>query len=282
MVFVRDVKRKIISELKVCYELNEIASLSKALFRHILGYSSTQYLLNDDVAILPNELGAFDFAIERLKRFEPIQYVVNSCEFFGLNFYVDSNVLIPRPETEELIGWITETFICSDRILDICTGSGCIAIALKSKYENAKVEAWDISHEALRIAQTNCTTNDLVVDFKEIDVLRYEIDRQVKFDIIVSNPPYVRESERSLMCQNVLDFEPHIALFVSDHDPLLFYKRIAEIAQEQLSVNGKVYFEINEALANEMVVMLESLGFMNVVVKKDMNGKERMVMAQKA
>ena len=226
-----------------------------------------------------NQQQKVESIIERLKRHEPIQYILGETEFFGLTFHVNENVLIPRPETEELVELIlkenNKIGLC---VLDIGTGSGAIAIALAKHMKNADVSAWDISSKALDVAALNSKSNSATVSFKQIDALSdYPLDK--KFDIIVSNPPYVLENEKELMEQNVLDYEPHQALFVPDNNPLLFYKRIADIASNLLNHKGKLYFEINQAKGKGMLGMLEEKGFTNVTLFQDLSNKDRMVRA---
>ena len=219
--------------------------------------------------------------VKRLQNNEPIQYILGKTEFYGLEFKVAPEVLIPRPETEELVEWILlETKQPSPQILDIGTGSGCIAISLAKKMSSATVDAWDVSPKALSIAKDNATINNVSVNFLEVDVLKYQQDKR-RFDIIVSNPPYIKEIEKKLMTKNVLDFEPHIALFVPDNQALIFYNSIADIAQVQLKNNGWLYFEINQAKGTEVVQLLKEKGFVNVELKQDISGNDRMVRAMK-
>lgn len=237
-------------------------------------------MLNDDLLVADEDVERVVVAVNRLQNSEPIQYVVGSCEFYGLSLEVDKSVLIPRPETEELIEWIRSKLASPTSIVDICTGSGCIALALKSIYSMASVEGWDISKEALNVALRNSVTTSLPVLFKEIDVLNNTIILE-DVDLIVSNPPYVRDSEKSLMADNVLKYEPHLALFVEDSDPLIFYNRIAQIAKAGLAKGGFLFFEINEAFGDEVVALLAQLGFVDVELKRDMSGRERMVSGRK-
>ena len=218
---------------------------------------------------------------KRLQNNEPIQYILGKTEFYGLNFKVSPAVLIPRPETEELIEWILlNTKTVNPHILDIGTGSGCIAIALAKLMRYATVDAWDISDGALKVAKENATANNVSVQFSKIDVLQAVLPNK-HFDIIVSNPPYIKESEKEMMSKNVLDFEPHEALFVRNHEALIFYNRIAEIANKQLNKNGLLYFEINQANGLEVVQLLKEKNFVNVELKKDISGNDRMVRAMK-
>ena len=280
MKSVKEVKREIKERLGSIYTENEINSLSKQLFSSILKFSATEYLLNDDLLVADEDVERVVVAVNRLQNSEPIQYVVGSCEFYGLSLEVDKSVLIPRPETEELIEWIRSKVASPTSLVDICTGSGCIALALKSIYSMASVEGWDISKEALNVASRNSVTTSLPVFFKEIDVLNDTVTLE-DVDLIVSNPPYVRDSEKSLMADNVLRFEPHLALFVEDSDPLIFYNRIAQIAKAGLAKGGFLFFEINEAFGDEVVALLAQLGFVDVELKRDMSGRERMVAGRK-
>lgn len=224
----------------------------------------------------------FQKAILRLKIHEPIQYIIGETEFYGLPFKVNKHTLIPRPETEELVEWIYSEFsnqqstINNQQFLDIGTGSGCIAISLAKYLPNSKVSALDISEEALKIARENAETNKVEVDFFQKDILAAETLPK-KYDVIISNPPYVRELEKKQMQQNVLKHEPESALYVGNEDPLLFYRTISHLAKKHLNPEGKLFFEINEYLADELTALLEDEGFKNIQVKKDIFGKDRMI-----
>ena len=219
--------------------------------------------------------------VERLINNEPIQYVLGNTEFYGLDLKVNSSVLIPRPETEELVEWILLGISqINPHILDIGTGSGCIAIALAKHLHYGTVDAWDISDDALAVAKENATINDVSIKFTNVDVLK-PVDINKKFDIIVSNPPYITDSEKSMMESNVLDFEPHEALFVPDNESLIFYHRIADIAQKMLNENGRLYFEINQANGPEVAELLQRKEFINVELKNDISGNNRMIRALK-
>ncbi|MFB9054289.1 peptide chain release factor N(5)-glutamine methyltransferase [Formosa undariae] len=224
-------------------------------------------------------------ALESLKKHEPIQYVLKSTEFFGLEFQVNNAVLIPRPETEELVAWIIESGLDKIkeplRILDIGTGSGCIAIAVAKHFENANVFGVDISEDAIGVAKHNAELNNVTVNFIQADILNVDptlvSDFSLPFDIIISNPPYVREQEKLQMKANVLNHEPHQALFVEDHDPLKFYKVISEFAKINLVEGGLLFFEINEFLGEEMVALLIEHHFKAVELRKDMFKRNRMI-----
>ncbi|GAB1857749.1 peptide chain release factor N(5)-glutamine methyltransferase [Flavobacteriaceae bacterium MHTCC 0001] len=224
-------------------------------------------------------------ALEQLKHQKPIQYILGKTEFFGLPFKVSRDVLIPRPETEELVSWILDEVNKNKpiRILDVGTGSGCIAVTLAKHLPNAAVFALDVSKDALKIAHENAKINSVDVTFVEADILRDSaikfIPQILKFDIIVSNPPYVRHLEKDLMNPNVLRNEPHLALFVEDNDPLLFYNAITSFAIKHLKHNGQLFFEINEYLGKETVNSMKQRGFETIALKKDIFGKDRMVKA---
>lgn len=216
--------------------------------------------------------------LERLLKKEPIQYVVGETEFCDLKIGLTSNVLIPRPETEEIVISIKNELENSElRILDIGTGSGCIALALKHFLPNSLVYGCDISEGALKVAKDNALRNMLDVDFVILDILQAKKHPAEPLDVIVSNPPYVRESEAAQMSANVLDFEPHLALFVPDSDPLLFYSAIVRFALSNLKIGGKLYFEINEALGAEVKLLMEANHFRGVEICNDLEGKERLV-----
>lgn len=219
--------------------------------------------------------------VKRLQNGEPIQYILGETEFYNSRILVNEKVLIPRPETEELVDWVLETVPDHARILDIGTGSGCIPIALKKARPSLQVTGLDISAEALETAQSSAKMNQVAVNWLEKDILSAQSTSFGTYDIIISNPPYVLESDKTHMHSNVLEFEPHLALFVADKDPFLFYRKIAEIAKEICSKNGQLFFEIHEKFGTETITMLEEKGFQNVVIRKDLQGKNRMVRGEK-
>ena len=233
----------------------------------------------------------YENALKALKNHEPIQYIIGQTEFYGLPFYVNENTLIPRPETEELVELILSNTTANNHlelvevnnqfnILDIGTGTGCIAISLAKQLPNANVSAIDVSAKALEMANKNAQLNQVDINFIENDILKIcnsELDSATKFDIIVSNPPYVRQLEKQQMQDNVLNHEPHLALFVEDENPLIFYRAITQFATKNLKPNGELYFEINEYLGKEMMALLEAFGFKNIQLKQDLFGKDRMI-----
>ena len=268
------------SELEGIYPETEIKSFSYLMIEKITGFSRTEIIVNKNTYFSVEQHHVIESFIEKLKKNIPIQYILSETEFYGLCFNVNESVLIPRPETEELVDWIrTENDRNSTlKILDIGTGSGCIAISLKHEFPNSVVSAFDISEEALETAQSNADRNKLNVHFSKVDILHPD-NLEQKWDIIVSNPPYVLENEKANMEANVLEHEPHLALFVPDNDPLLFYRQIALFAQKHLNNNGKLYFEINRQFGSETIDLLKELGFTNVELRKDISGNDRMTKA---
>jgi release factor glutamine methyltransferase len=268
------------SELQGLYPETEIRSLSYLIIEKVTGFSRTEVFVNKYTLFSKEQQHVIESFIEKLKKYIPIQYILGETEFYGLPFYVNESVLIPRPETEELVDWIQKenNKNASLNILDIGTGSGCIAIALKLGFRNSSVHAFDISEQALKTAQSNAERNKLEVTFAQVDILNAP-DFKTKWDIIVSNPPYITEKEKDGMLPNVLDHEPHLALFVPDNDPLLFYRNIALFAQHQLQPNGKLYFEINREAGKTCMDLLTGMGFHDVELKKDISGNDRMIRA---
>lgn len=266
------------TELAGLYPPAEIEGFKRIIFETVFGWNFTDQVLKKQETILPVDFERIKSIVLRLKNSEPIQYIFGETEFFGLKLKVNSSVLIPRPETEELVEWIVQSKLSENcKILDIGTGSGCIAIAIKSRLKNAEVSGIDISPEALETARLNAIENGLEINFYPADIFNMKNFEGEKFDVIVSNPPYIRESEKVLMHSNVLNYEPEIALFVSDNDPLKYYRAIAIFAKRSLHENGKLFFEINENFKSEMVELLSDIGFKDIEIRKDINGKNRMV-----
>lgn len=266
------------SELENTYPIEEIEGFIKLIFEYYCNYSSTDLLVNSEKEICNNLQTNINQVILALKKHRPIQYILGETEFYDLFFKVSPSVLIPRQETEELVDLIIkENHYDSLCILDIGTGSGCIAISLAKNIFGSTLFAIDVSNEALSIAKENATLNNAEVSFFQKDVLSLNEKLEQKFDIIVSNPPYVTNSEKHLMQSNVLDYEPHLALFVSDYDPLIFYKAIVNFSIDHLNTRGKLYFEINESFGSETADLLLNAGFKSVMIIKDLNGKDRIV-----
>lgn len=279
-----NLKNEFVSNLSEIYPIEEATSLFFILVQSKLKLDRFEVALQPEKDISEKVYSEFKKAMIRLGRHEPIQYVIGETEFYGLLFNVNEHTLIPRPETEELVDWVL-TDVKSSRsnhmqILDIGTGSGCIAISLAKGLINSHVSGLDVSKEALKIAQKNAALHDVKVDFSEIDI--FEIDTlEIQYNLIVSNPPYVRALEKVAMKNNVLQYEPEIALFVSDDDPLIFYRKIIQLAKNGLVEGGLLYLEINEYLSNELVTLLAKEGFRNIEVKKDIFEKDRMIKANR-
>jgi len=264
-------------ELNGYYPQTEIQGFVRLLFQHVCGMDFTAMAIRKNDKLDFHSKKEIEKIVGRLKKFEPVQYILGETVFYGLKVNVNPSVLIPRPETEELVDWIiTENQIESRRILDIGTGSGCIALALKKHLKYAEVQGIDISKEAVNTACQNARLNNLEVDFFYGDILNYSEKKFGQYDVIVSNPPYVRQSEKTQMQCNVLNYEPGKALFVPDDTPLIFYKAICEFAKHHVNTGGKLYLEINEVFGKEITKLFKNAGFIHAKLKKDINGKNRM------
>lgn len=266
--------------LKQMYEPGELKSISLIVCRDLLHITSTDIYLDKDIKLSEEQETLLKSVVERLQNKEPIQYIRGTADFYGRSFRVTPDVLIPRPETEELVELILQEVDKEDiAVLDIGTGSGCIAVTLSAHLPRAYVEAWDVSPSALAVADANNKQGGGRVQFREQDVLA-DLPADCRlFDVIVSNPPYITHREKITMEANVLDWEPGLALFVPDEEPLRFYRRIAEVGREVLMPQGKLYFEINRAYGEEVVQMLGEQGYQQIRLLKDMFGDNRMVAA---
>jgi release factor glutamine methyltransferase len=267
-------------ELTSFYDKNEVDSMLYIFFEHYFGVTRTDFLLHQDRKLSESDLLLVIYGVKDLKKYRPLAYIIGEWEFFGLSFYVNEHVLIPRPETEELVQLIINDYDNHplNNILDIGSGSGCIALSLKHHFKNATVTAWDISDEALKVIDRNAKNLQLEIKINKVDALSNP-EVNVKYDVIVSNPPYIMNKEQDQMHSNVLDYEPHLALFVPDENPLLFYNKIADIAIKHLIENGSLYVEINEQFGEEVVSLFNKKGFEKVKIIKDINNKNRMVKA---
>ena len=274
--------RQIREALHGSYTDAEALSLAKMLLVEVFGFSTLELYGGKDRGFSEKEQELLSDIVCRLQNHEPIQYIIGRETFMGLVFDVNENVLIPRPETQELVNWILEDHRSDEgcKILDIGTGSGCIPVSLAHFMSGAEVEAWDISDGALDVARRNANQNEVKVLFRKQNVFE-ALPSASYYDVIVSNPPYITEKEKVDMEANVLDWEPSIALFVPDTDPLLFYRKIAELGLEMLVAGGALYFEINRAYGEMMRTMLEDMGYNNVELRKDMFGNDRMIKAIK-
>lgn len=273
-------KKEIRDTLAGYYTPEEINVFARYLLEKTVGVSSVKLLAEWDRKLTTEQQEQIRQMTARLKNYEPLQYILGECYFSGLQFHVRPGVLIPRPETEELVMRIAEEWSAKAiRLLDIGTGSGCIAVSLATLLPLSKVSACDISAEALEIARLNAASNRVIVDFQHKNILEESLSET--FDVIVSNPPYVLEKEKEVMEQNVLRYEPALALFVPDADPLLFYRRIGLLAFEALTAEGTLYFEINQAYGKETKELLHTIGFGEVELYRDCFGKDRIVKAKR-
>ena len=294
-MLIKHYKSEFISQLTPLYDEGEAESFFFLILEEKHHLKRIDLALQLDLEFSESEIKDWNVILEQLKLELPIQYILGSTSFYGLKFEVNENVLIPRPETEELVEWIINSNLKISsaqfgkasgerfnnlKILDIGTGSGCIAIALAKNLPNAQVFAIDVSERALATAKKNAEQNDVNINFIQKNILE-TTDLEQQFDIIVSNPPYVRNLEKAEIKKNVLEHEPNLALFVDDHNALIFYRKIGELAQKNLSKQGKLYFEINQYLGKETVELLENLGFSDVELKKDIYGNDRMIQSAK-
>ena len=268
--------------LKGYYPDSEALALAKMLLVEVFGFSTLELYGGKDKEFSEKHRSVLKEMIRRLQKNEPIQYIIGIESFFGLTFEVNPNVLIPRPETQELVSWIIGDYQSDEsiRILDIGTGSGCIPISLAKQLSKAEVESWDISEGALEVASRNCERNGVKVLLRQKDVLKAAPEGDL-YDVIVSNPPYITNKEKTDMEANVLDWEPSLALFVPDEDPLLFYRKIAQLGCDMLKEGGSLYFEINRAYGEETILMLKELGYAQIELKKDSWGNDRMIKAKR-
>lgn len=282
----KDLAAQFNHSLSDIYGLEEAHAIFLLVIDNVLGYSRAEYALKREETLKEEQLDKLRGILTELKTGKPLQYVLGETQFYGLRFHVNSSVLIPRPETEELVEWVIENCALAEatgsglRIIDIGTGSGCIAISLKKHLPASKLFALDVSKEAIEVAKANAALNQLSVDFIHDDIRTFT-SRQ-KFDVVVSNPPYITIREKEDMHHNVLGHEPHLALFVANEKPLEFYESIADFAWLTLSDMGLLFFEINEYLGKETVELLSAKSFVNIELRKDMQGKDRMIKCQKA
>ncbi len=278
---IKQYRTQFIKELAPFYDAYEAESFFYLILEDKHQLRQIDLALNHELTFSENDFVVWDSFLAQLKQEVPIQYLLGKTSFYGLDFEVNENVLIPRPETEELVEWIINENAVENKskkikILDIGTGSGCIAISLAKNLPNAEVYGFDVSKKAIETAKRNAINNKVDVTFMFQDVLELE-ELRCKFDVIVSNPPYVRNLEKEEIRKNVLDYEPHLALFVDDNDALIFYRKIAELAKKNFLENGKLYFEINQYLGKEMTDLLEKMDFKNIELRKDIYDNDRMM-----
>ena len=278
---IKHYRDQFIQELTPLYDAGEAESFFYLILEAKHQLKRVDLALQPDLVFSKAELETWNLILEQLKKEIPVQYLLGTTHFYGLEFEVNSNVLIPRPETEELVDWIIQSSkfkvqSSKIKILDIGTGSGCIAISLAKNLPNAVVSALDVSDKALATAQKNAELNQVTIQFIHQSILEIE-DLGQQFDLIVSNPPYVRHLEKQEIKKNVLDNEPHLALFVEDNDALIFYRKIAQLAKKNLCPNGQLYFEINQYLGQETLDLLQEMGFKDITLRKDIYGNDRMI-----
>jgi len=276
--------KQLLFQLYEMYGDREAANIADIVIENITGFKKVDRLINKQFPLNEEQLQLLNDYTNELLKHKPVQYVLNEVWFAGMKLYVDENVLIPRPETEELVEWIVKTVASRKSqvasILDIGTGSGCIPVALKKKLLSVEVHALDISEEALTVAKRNAVTQQTEINFHLLNILDRNLWKQLpKFDIIVSNPPYVTQGEASSMQKNVLQYEPHLALFVDDEDAMKFYKAIAEFGLYHLNNNGQIFFEINEMMGKQICDLLNQYRYLNIELKKDLQNKDRMIKA---
>jgi release factor glutamine methyltransferase len=274
-------RKEIIDSIGTIYEKSEADNITEIVMEHITRWSRPERIQNKDIPLSFAQKKLLAQIILRLQQYEPIQYLINEAWFAGMIFYVDKNVLIPRPETEELVDWVAKDHrqqTIPKKILDVGTGSGCIAIALKNKIPNAEIWACDVSDEALNIARMNADALNATIDFVSLNFLDADQRKRLpKVDIIVSNPPYVPQKDKTEMKKNVREFEPAEALFVPDNDSLVFYNAIADFGRENLNENGNIYVEIHESLGEQVKNLFKSKDYCSVEMRKDLQGKDRMI-----
>jgi release factor glutamine methyltransferase len=292
-MLIKKIKNNFHEQLDVLFGKDEVESFYFILTEYLHRLKRIDLALNPNFEISEEEVQKWKTIISELKTEKPIQYIIGETWFYDSKFYVNEHTLIPRPETEELVDWIVSKFPKTQNpkaitVLDIGTGTGCIPISIKKNIPQAEVFAIDVSEEALKVAKRNAVENKVEVNFILQNILEVENlslslraeSRSLnsgKFDVIVSNPPYVRNLEKQEIKKNVLEYEPHLALFVEDNDALLFYRKIAQLAKESLTENGQLFFEINQYLGEETVELLEQLDFQNIELRQDIYGNDRMV-----
>jgi release factor glutamine methyltransferase len=285
-VNIQEAYKHLLYQLFEVYSDSEAANIADMVMEQITQQSKMDRLLNKDLPFTNQQTILLDEYATQLLQHQPVQQVLGQAWFAHMKFFINQHVLIPRPETEELIDWVFKKVqyggLKIETLLDIGTGSGCIAIALKKKLKNTAITAIDVSEEALAVAQQNASTNNVAINFLQLNFLEETSWQQLpSFDVIISNPPYIKQSESNVMHKNVLEYEPHLALFVPDDDALLFYKKIAVFGKKHLTANGKIFVEINEALGKETTAIFEANGYATTL-KKDMQGKDRMIVAWNA
>lgn len=272
------------NEINYVYDFSEVKNVTELVLEHVTGFSRIQQIRKTESVLTEEQIVKLSKISERLKQKEPVQYVLGEAWFAGMKFKVNKNVLIPRPETEELVDWVIADCrlqIADLKIIDIGTGSGCIPVSIKKKLQLASVSAVDVCSEAIYTATENAIALESDIEFILLDFLdENKWDKLGEYDVIVSNPPYIRQSEKESMMERVINHEPHLALFIPDNDALIFYRKLADFSKTHLKTSGALYVEINEVFGNDVLKLLQSKGFNKTELKKDMQGKERMIKAE--
>jgi len=269
-------------KLTCSFSSREIKTIAKAFIAKRLDWKSSDFLLRQNDKVSESDLLFFRNSVKRIAAGEPFQYVLGTTFFYNIELDIDARALIPRPETEELVDWMVADYssLEAGAILDVGTGSGCIALSMKKALPNWSVTAVDVSEEALLLVEQNAAKNELEVNLIADSALQFNPSYYAdKYTVIVSNPPYVPRKDSDRMAKHVLNFEPSLALFVDDDDPLIFYQQIAEFALKKLALNGALYFELNEDLANETSALLSQIGYTNIEIRQDLQGRDRMLKA---
>jgi release factor glutamine methyltransferase len=279
---IKDIRIYLVKELEEIYQEPEISAIANIIIKNVIGVKKLHELYMSEIPVTGEQTGRIIDICKELKTGKPLQYILGETIFYDCTIKVNSSTLIPRPETEEVVDLIiSENRNFQGNIIDIGTGSGCIAIALAANLPGSVIAGTDISEEAIRVAEENALMNNVTVSFIKCDIFKFDFRIFNIADIIVSNPPYVRNSERQYMGKNVLDFEPHLALFVADSDPLKYYRAILKAAERILTTGGRVYFEINEAMGKSMAQLLGSHGYSEIEIIEDLNGKDRIIKGTK-
>jgi release factor glutamine methyltransferase len=275
--------QQLLARLYEIYNTREAANIADIVIEHVTGQRKIDRIIYKDLPVDESQQEQLENYTNQLLQHKPVQYVIGECWFMNLKLIVNESVLIPRPETEELVEWLLKDIKHLSKalsLIDIGTGSGCIPIAVKKRFPGLSVSAIDVSKDALQVAALNAVAQKVSVNITELDFLNEsEWNRLDKYDVIVSNPPYIKQNEEAEMRNNVLKFEPHLALFVPDENPLIFYEAIAKFSQKHLEAGGSVYVEINETLGEQVVALFRNYEFTDIILKKDMQGKDRMVKA---
>jgi len=285
LMTVQEARQELVNSLVNIYDEGEAANITELIMEYITRWTRTEQISNKDVPFSFSQINLLENITDRLLKHEPVQYIISEAWFAGMKFYVDRNVLIPRPETEELVDWLVRD--CSKetrhlKMLDVGTGSGCIAIVIKNKLPGVDMWACDVSDAALTVARMNADGLNAPIDFVPLDFLDSEQRKQLGFfDIIVANPPYVPQKDKIPMRKNVVAYEPHLALFVSDDDPLVFYDAIADFGEGHLKDDGRIYLEIHEEIGGKVTELFTRKGYSSTELKKDLEGKDRMVRISK-